>query len=71
VKNCANLSLFVNLQFADYGATAKVRLMENHFNLLNFARPLTGMAIASGGGTSFHLQPKVAASDSHKRLSVV
>ena len=43
--------------------------MESHFNLLNFARPLTGMAIASGGGTSFHLQPKVAATDGHKRLN--
>jgi hypothetical protein len=43
--------------------------MERHFNLLNFSRPLTGMAIASGGGTSFHLQPKVAATDSHRTLS--
>jgi hypothetical protein len=43
--------------------------MERHFNLLNFAKPLTGMDIASGGGTSFHLQPKVAATDGHKRLS--
>jgi hypothetical protein len=42
--------------------------MESHFNLLNFSRPLTGMAIASGG-TSFHLQPKVAATDSHRRLN--
>jgi hypothetical protein len=61
--------LFVNLQFVDYGATAKVKLMESHFNLLNFSRPLTGMAIASGGGTSFHLQPKVAATDNHRRLN--
>jgi hypothetical protein len=45
--------------------------MEGHLNLLNFAKPLTGMDIASGGGTSFHLQPKVAATDSHKRLSFV
>jgi hypothetical protein len=43
--------------------------MEIHFNLLNPARPLTGMVIASGGGTSFHLQPKVAATDCHKSLS--
>ena len=43
--------------------------MEIHFNLLNPARPLTGMVIASGGGTSFPLQPKVAATDSHRSLS--
>jgi hypothetical protein len=43
--------------------------MEIHFNLLNPARPLTGMVIASGGGTSFHLQPKVAATDCHRSLS--
>jgi hypothetical protein len=43
--------------------------MERHLNVLNFAKPLTGMDIASGGGTSFHLQPKVAATDSHRRLS--
>jgi hypothetical protein len=72
VKNAANrLDLFVDLQFADYGAAAKVKQMESHLNLLNFAKPLTGMDIASGGGTSFHLQPKVAATDSHKRLSFV
>jgi hypothetical protein len=45
--------------------------MESQLNLLNFAKPLTGIDIASGGGTSFHLQPKVAATDSHKRLSFV
>jgi hypothetical protein len=43
--------------------------MEMHFDVLNLARPLTGMVIASGGGTSFHLQPKVAATDGHRRLS--
>jgi hypothetical protein len=43
--------------------------MESHFNLLNFSKPLTGMAIASGGGTSFHLQPKVAATGNHRSLS--
>jgi hypothetical protein len=48
---------------------AKVKQMESHLNLLNFAKPLTGMDIASGGGTSFHLQPKVAATGSHRRLS--
>jgi hypothetical protein len=60
--------LFVELKYADYGAAAKVKQMDSH-NLLNFARPLTGMDIASGGGTSFHLQPKVAATDGHSRLS--
>jgi hypothetical protein len=59
---------FVDLQYSDYGAAAKVKQMESH-NLLNFARPLTGMDIAAGGTTSFHLQPKVAATDGHKRLS--
>jgi hypothetical protein len=48
---------------------AKVKHMETHFDVLNLARPLTGMVIASGGGTSFHLQPKVAATGSHRRLS--
>ena len=48
---------------------AKVKHMEMHFDVLNLARPLTGMVIASGGGTSFHLQPKVAATDAHRRLS--
>jgi hypothetical protein len=43
--------------------------MESQLNLLNFAKPLTGMGSASGGGTSFHLQPKAAATDGHKRLS--
>jgi hypothetical protein len=45
--------------------------MESQLNFLNFAKPLTGMDIASRGGTSFHLQPKVAATDGHKRLSFV
>jgi hypothetical protein len=40
--------------------------MDSHFSLLNFAG--TGADIASGGTTSFHLQPKVAATDGHKRL---
>jgi hypothetical protein len=57
------------LQYDDYGAAAKVKHMEMHFNVLNLARPLTGMVIASGGGTSFHLQPKVAATDGHRSLN--
>jgi hypothetical protein len=48
---------------------AKVKHMEIHFDVLNLAKPLTGRVIASGGGTSFHLQPKVAATDSHRSLS--
>jgi hypothetical protein len=48
---------------------AKVKHMEIQFDVLNLAKPLTGMVIASGGGTSFHLQPKVAATDGHRRLS--
>jgi hypothetical protein len=58
---------FVDLQYADYGAAAKVKQLES-YNLINFSRPLTGMDITSGGTTSFHFQPKVAATDSHRRL---
>jgi hypothetical protein len=43
--------------------------MEIQFNLLNPARPLTETVIVSGGGTSFHLQPKIAATDCHRSLS--
>jgi hypothetical protein len=57
------------LQYDDYGAAAKVKHMKMRFNVLNLARPLTGMVIASEGGTSFHLQPKVAATDGHRSLN--
>jgi hypothetical protein len=57
----------VDLKFAEYGAAAKVKQMESHFSLLNFTG--TGTDFTSGGTTSFHLQPKVAATDSHRRLS--
>jgi hypothetical protein len=43
--------------------------MESQIDLVNCADPFTGMANTSGGGTSFHLQPKVAATDGHRSLS--
>jgi hypothetical protein len=43
--------------------------MEKNFNLLNFARPLTGMNIERPDRTSAQLMPKAAATQSHKSLS--